>query len=128
MAQHKIPQHKILVVDDDEAVIDFMRAKLGARFALVSTTDSEKVLGLARAARPDLILCDIDMPGMDGGDISAAMYLEDDLRHIPMLFLTALISLEDLEAQQGQLGGRAAISKDAPIDQLIARIESLIAR
>lgn len=120
-------KHKILVVDDDEAVLDFMQAKLGSRFAVVSTTDSDKVLGLARAERPDLILCDIDMPGMDGGDISAAMYLEGDLRHIPMLFLTALISLEDLQAQQGQLGGRPAISKDAPIDQLIARIESLIA-
>ena len=120
-------KHKILVVDDDDAVLDFMQAKLGTRFAVVSTTDSDKVLGLARAERPDLILCDIDMPGMDGGDISAAVYGEDDLRDIPMLFLTALVTPEDLRVQQDQLGGRPAISKDAPIDQLIARIESLIA-
>lgn len=121
-------KHKILVVDDDEAVLDFMRAKLGARFDVVATTEPEKVLGLARAQRPDLILCDIDMPGMDGGDISAAVYGEDDLRGLPMLFLTALVSPQDLQIQQGQLGGRPAISKDAPIDQLVARIESLIAR
>jgi CheY-like chemotaxis protein len=120
-------KHKILVVDDDDAVIDFMQAKLGTRFAVVSTTEPEKVLGLARAERPDLILCDIEMPGMDGGDISAAVYLDDDLRDIPVLFLTALVTPEDLRVQQGQLGGRPAISKDAPIDQLIARIESLIA-
>ncbi len=44
-----------------------------------------------------------------------------------MLFLTALVTPEDLRVQQDQLGGRPAISKDAPIDQLIARIESLIA-
>jgi CheY-like chemotaxis protein len=121
-------KHKILVVDDDEAVLDFMQAKLGARFEIVSTTESEKVLGLARAEHPQLILCDIEMPGMDGGDISAAVYGEDDLRDIPMLFLTALVSPEELKIQQGQLGGRPAISKDAPIDQLIARIESLIAQ
>jgi CheY-like chemotaxis protein len=119
-------KHKILVVDDDEAVLDFMQAKLGARFEIVSTTEPEKVLGLARAERPELILCDIEMPGMDGGDISAAVYGADDLRDIPVLFLTALVSADELKIQQGQLGGRPAISKDAPIDQLIARIESLI--
>ncbi len=121
-------KHKILVVDDDEAVLDFMRAKLGARFDVVATTEPEKVLGLARAQQPDLILCDIDMPGMDGGDLSAAVYGADDLRDLPMLFLTALVSPQDLQIQQGQLGGRPAISKDAPIDQLVARIESLIAQ
>lgn len=121
-------KHKILVVDDDEAVLDFMRAKLGARFDVVATTDPAKVLQLARSARPDLILCDIDMPDMDGGDISAAVYGEDDLRDLPMLFVTALVSPQDLQIQQGQLGGRPAISKDAPIDQLVARIESLIAK
>ena len=121
-------KHKILVVDDDEAVLDFMQAKLGTRFAVLSTTEPRKVLGLVRAERPDLILCDIEMPGMDGGDISAAVYGEDDLRDIPMLFLTALVSAEELQVQQGQLGGRPAISKDTPIEQLIARIESLIAQ
>jgi CheY-like chemotaxis protein len=121
-------KHKILVVDDDEAVLDFMQAKLGARFEIVSTTESEKVLGLASAERPQLILCDIEMPGMDGGDISAAVYGRDDLRDIPVLFLTALVSPDELKIQQDQLGGRPAISKDAPIDQLIARIESLIAQ
>ena len=44
-----------------------------------------------------------------------------------MLFLTALVSPEELRVQQGQLGGRPAISKHAPIDQLVSRIESLIA-
>jgi CheY-like chemotaxis protein len=119
-------KRKILVVDDDEAVLDFMQAKLGTRYEIVSTTEPEKVLGLARAERPDLILCDIAMPGMDGGDISAAVYGEDGLRDTPMLFLTSLVSPEDLRRQQGQLGGRPAISKDAPIDQLIARIDALI--
>jgi putative two-component system response regulator len=118
-------KRRILVVDNDEAVLDFMRVKLGRRYDVVCTTDPQAALGLARAERPDLILSDIDMPGMDGGDISAAVYAEDSLRDIPVLFLTALVSPEELEAQRGQLGGRPAMSKDAPIDQLVARIESL---
>ena len=118
-------KRKILVVDNDDAVLVFMRAKLGTRYDVVGTTDPEKVLGLARRERPDLILCDIEMPGMDGGDLSAAVYGEDDLRDIPMVFLTALVSAEELEASRGQLGGRPAITKDAPVDRLVALIESL---
>jgi len=60
------------------------------------------------------------------GDISAAIYGDDELYDIPVLFLTALVSPDDLKIQQGQLGGRPAISKHAPVGELIARIESLI--
>jgi CheY-like chemotaxis protein len=119
-------KRKILVVDNDEAVLAFMQAKLGGRFEVRGTADPQKVLALARTEQPDLILCDIEMPGMDGGDLSAAMYLEEDLRDIPMLFLTALISPDELKARRDQLGGRPAISKDAPVGALVARIESLI--
>lgn len=121
-----MPKPRILVVDDDEAVLEFMRAKLGARFAVSGTTDPQQVLGLARSERPQLILCDIEMPGMDGGDLSAALYAADELRDIPVLFLTGLVSAEELKARQGQLGGRAAVSKDAPVAELVARIESLL--
>jgi CheY-like chemotaxis protein len=122
-----MPKARILVVDDDEAVLEFMRAKLSARFAVTGTTDPQQVLGLARSERPQLILCDIEMPGMDGGDLSAALYAADELRDIPVLFLTGLVSAEELKARQGQLGGRAAITKDAPISELMARIDSLLA-
>ena len=121
-----MPKPRILVVDDDEAVLEFMRAKLGARFAVSGTTDPQQVLGLARSERPQLILCDIEMPGMDGGDLSAALYAADELRDIPVLFLTGLVSAEELKARQGQLGGRAAMSKDAPVAELVARIDSLL--
>ncbi|HXJ08938.1 MAG TPA: response regulator [Burkholderiales bacterium] len=119
-------QLKILVVDDDEAVLDYLQAKLGHRYDLVSTNAPENVLELARRHRPALILCDVDMPAMDGGDVSAALYADDDTRDIPMLFLTGLASQVDLQRQQHQLGGRPAVSKSAPVEELLARIESLI--
>ncbi len=118
---------KILVVDDDEAVLDYLQAKIGTRYDLVSTNASDNVLKLARETRPDLILCDVDMPDMDGGDVSAALFADGELRHIPLLFLTGLVSPQDIKNLQGQIGGRPAISKRAPVDQLIARIEQLMA-
>ena len=121
-----IDKHKLLIVDDDEAVIDYLQAELGDRYDIVSTNAPENVLALARRHHPALILCDVDMPGMDGGDVSAALYAEDDTREIPLLFLTGLASQGDLKRQQHQLGGRPAISKSAPVEELLARIESLI--
>jgi len=117
---------KVLVVDDDEAVLDYLQAKIGHRYDLVSTNAPENVLALARRHHPALILCDVDMPGMDGGDVSAALHADDDTREIPLLFLTGLASQGDLKRQQHQLGGRPAISKSAPVEELLARIESLI--
>jgi CheY-like chemotaxis protein len=118
---------KILIVDDDEAVLDFLQAKIGARFDLVSTNAPENVMPLARREQPDLIVCDFDMPGMDGSDVSAALFDDQETRRIPLLFLTGLAMPADIKRLNGQMAGRAAMSKSAPIDQLIARIETLIA-
>jgi CheY-like chemotaxis protein len=112
---------KLLVVDDDEAVLDYLQAKLGARYELVATSAPEDAVALARRERPDLILCDIDMPEVDGGDLSAALFADNEIRDIPVLFLSQLVSAP------GQVGGRHAVSKTAPIQELIARIEALLA-
>jgi CheY-like chemotaxis protein len=116
---------KILVVDDDDAVLDYLRAKLGARFEIVATSAPGSVLALARERRPDLIVCDVDMPERDGGDVSRTLFDDDEVRGIPVLFLTALVSPEDIGRLSGQLGGRPAVSKKAPLAELIARIEQL---
>jgi CheY-like chemotaxis protein len=119
-------KRKILIVDDDEAVLDYLQVTLEERYDLVSTNAPENVLGLARQNHPDLILCDIDMPEMDGGDVSAALYKDPTLRAIPVLFLTGLATPADLKRSKGQLGGRPAVSKNAPEAELVARIEALL--
>ncbi len=121
-------KRRILVVDDDEAVLDYLQAKIGSRYELTSTNVPENVLELARSGQPDLILCDVDMPELDGGDISKALFADNELRHIPVLFLTALVTPSDLKNLSGQLGGRPAASKSDPIDKLITRIEALLGK
>ena len=117
---------KILVVDDDPALLDYLQAKLGPRFHLVFTSRPAAVRELARREKPHLIVCDVDMPELDGGDVSAALYADDDTRDIQLLFLTALASPQDIDQLSGQLGGRPAISKKAPYEQLLAAIERLL--
>ena len=119
-------RQRILVVDDDEAVLDYLRAKIGARFDLIATTASRKVIELAREQHPQLVLCDLDMPEMNGTQVSAAMFGDEELRHIPLLFLTGAVAPRDLRRLQGEIGGRPAVPKSAPLADLIARIESML--
>jgi CheY-like chemotaxis protein len=119
---------RILVVDDDEAVLTFWKAKLASRYEVMTTSSPESVLAMARREKPQLILCDVDMPDVDGGDISSALFADDELRGIPVLFLTGLVGPAELKRVAGQLGGRAAVSKSEPVEAIVARIESLIAR
>jgi CheY-like chemotaxis protein len=118
---------KLLLIDDDEAVIEYLSVKLGGEFELLSTGSAEQALGLARDGHPDLVLCDIELPGMDGGDLSAALFAHSETHDIPVVFLTALASPEDLAAKGNQLAGRAAISKQSTIEEILARIRASLA-
>jgi putative two-component system response regulator len=117
---------RIFVVDDDVAVLAFWQAKLAARYEVLTTSSPESVLAMARREKPHLILCDVDMPDVDGGDISSALFADEELRDIPVLFLTGLVGPAELKRVAGQLGGRAAVSKSEPVEAILARIASLV--
>ena len=117
---------KILIVDDDELSLEMLQLKLSERYDIVATQIPGNVVRLARETAPDLIISDFDMPEMDGGEVSAALLADEELRYIPLLFLTAIATTGDLQRMRKQIAGRRAISKDAPFDQLIQRIEELL--
>ena len=115
---------KILVVDDDEAVLDYLQAKLGVRYDLVLTAAAERgdAPGAQGDARPHPVRHRHARAGRRRH--LGALYGDDETRDIPVLFLSALVPAKD--AKRGEVGGRPAISKSAPIEDLIARIESLM--
>ncbi|MFM1960606.1 MAG: hypothetical protein RL588_2123 [Pseudomonadota bacterium] len=116
---------RILLVDDVEASRQILEAKLTAEYYhVVSAEDGASALDLAAREPPDIILLDVLMPGMDGLQVCRALKADPELRHIPVVLLTALDSrearLEGLEA-----GADEFLSK--PIDDvmLFARLRSL---
>lgn len=119
-------RQRILVVDDDAAVLEYLKAKIGTRYDLISTTASMEVIDLAREKQPQLVLCDLDMPEMNGTEVSAAMFGDEELRHIPLIFLTGAVAPHELKRLQGEIGGRPAIPKTAPLPELVERIESML--
>ncbi|MBI2772775.1 MAG: response regulator [Burkholderiales bacterium] len=116
---------KILLIDDDDAVITYLVTKLSKLYDVVSTIDPRKALTLAKAELPDVILCDIDMPQMSGGDVAAELSSDSQTARIPFIYLTALVSPEEAKDLDGQVGGRPGIAKRAPLAELVAKIDDL---
>jgi DNA-binding response OmpR family regulator len=91
----------ILIVDDDPDIVRLLTITLQSEgFRLLSASDGNAALELARAERPDLLLLDWNMPGRDGLEVCRALRAESDsaLRHVPVVLLTAQAEAEDTTA------------------------------
>lgn len=117
---------KILVIDDDEAVFGYLKTKIGFLYDLVTTVEPAMALDIAMREDPDLVLCDIDMPGLDGGDLSARFMGCSYTRKIPFAYLTSFVSPEEIRDLGGNVGGRFGISKATPAPEMIEAIERLV--
>jgi response regulator RpfG family c-di-GMP phosphodiesterase/signal transduction histidine kinase len=115
----------ILVIDDNPEVLKLMKMLLSDEFDLEMTTSAEKGLALLKEKNPDLVLCDVMMPGMDGHAFSRAVKGDESLKHIPIILVTARTGAEML-AQGIQAGADDYISKPFDSVELKARIRSLL--
>ncbi len=88
----------VLVVEDNPTNMTLATFLLkSAGHTVLSATDGEAALALARAEQPHLILMDIQLPGMDGLEATAQLKLDDATRRIPVIALTALAMKGDEE-------------------------------
>ena len=116
---------RILVVDDIEANVRLLEAKLSAEYYDVSVAyDGLTALSAAVDSRPDIILLDVMMPGLDGFEVCRRLKADPVTRHIPVVLVTAL------DGRQDRLTGLKAGADDflnKPIDDvaLFARVRSL---
>ena len=116
---------KILLVDDDDAVIAYLSIKLARNYEVISTSEPLRAVVMAKRELPDLILSDIDMPEMSGGDLASALAEDSVTAAIPLLYLTNLVSPEETKELGGMVGGRPGIAKRAPLADLMNRIEQM---
>ncbi len=81
---------KVLIVEDNELNMKLFHDLLEAyKIGTVQTSDGNKVLGLARKHNPDLILMDIQLPEVSGLDVTKWLKDDEDLKHIPVIAVTA---------------------------------------
>jgi two-component system, cell cycle response regulator DivK len=115
---------KILVVEDNAANMTLAVYLLETTgHTVLSATDAEAGLALARAEQPDLILMDIQLPGMDGLEATALLKQDDATRAIPVVALTALAMKGDEERIRAA-GCDGYIAKPMNYKEFLATVES----
>ena len=116
---------RILVVDDIDSNVRLLEAKLSAEYYEVLTaSDGPTALAMAASERPDIILLDVMMPGMDGFSVCRRLKNDPETRHVPVVLVTALDGRADRVAGL-EAGADDFLTK--PIDDvmLFARVRSL---
>jgi len=118
-------KHKILLVEDDEEICAFLRDKLSNYFELSSASNGLSGLETAIKSPPDLIVCDVMMPEMNGFEVTRKIKEDFETSHIPIILLTAYSSAEH-QLEGIDAGADAYIIKPFSIQYLITRICKLI--
>ncbi len=117
---------RVLIVDDVSENLHALVQVLGDEYAVAAATNGEKALELARRnPQPDLILLDIQMPGMDGYSVLSALKTDPATADIPVIFVTALSEAND-EARGLALGVVDYITKPINASLLKARVRTHI--
>jgi two-component system, cell cycle response regulator DivK len=119
---------RVLVVEDNPANMTLATFLLGSvGHSVLSATDAETGLTLARTEQPDLILMDIQLPGMDG--LQATLLLREDelTRTIPVIALTAFAMKGDEERIRAA-GCDSYIAKPMRYKEFLAAVEAQLAR
>jgi len=114
----------ILVCDDDPSLRELVRAVLGPAYLFAEAADGLEALALARELRPDLVVLDVMLPGLSGIEVLEALRLDEELRSIPVVVITAW-SHAELDAQVA--GADRFVSKPFDPDQLSRAVEELLA-
>ncbi|MBT3376007.1 MAG: hybrid sensor histidine kinase/response regulator [Lentisphaerae bacterium] len=111
----------ILIVDDTPENVDVLVGILRDAYRLKVATDGQSALELAAAAPPDLILLDIMMPGLDGFEVCQRLKAHQDLRDVPVIFVSALDGTGD-KVRAFREGGVDYVTKPFRPDEVEARV------
>jgi len=121
--------HKVLVIDDEEGFTKILKMNLekSGTYEVLVENNSMNAMSAARDFRPDVILLDIVMPGMDGGDLAAQFADHPLLRKVPIIMLTALVApgetASDAVVQSGSMN---VLPKPVNMEMLTKCIENVI--
>ena len=119
---------RILAVDDVPANLDVLLETLEeAGYEVLVANDGETALDVAANARPDLILLDVMMPGIDGFETCRRFKADSSLREIPVIFLTARDDIESV-VEGFDTGGLDYVVKPFSAKELLARVDAVLRR
>jgi CheY-like chemotaxis protein len=121
-------KRKILVVDDEPSITRSVKLNLEISGLFEVRTENHPAAALAAAQvyKPDLIILDIMMPDMDGGEIAFQIRSDALLKNIPIIFLTAIVTKQEARNADKVQHNERFLAKPIDVDELIACIKECL--
>jgi CheY-like chemotaxis protein len=116
---------RILIVDDEKSLTNLLKLNLEetGQYEVRVENWPEDAIQAAREFKPDLVLLDIIMPRLPGGNVAAQIDSDPQLMGTPIVFLTAAVRKHQVEENEGIISGRPCLAKPATMDEVIAMVE-----
>lgn len=126
--KNAMAKERILVIDDEEDILELLRYNLNREgYKVVSASSGEKCLQKVASEKPDLIVLDLMLPGIDGLEVTKILKSDSNTLHIPIIMLTAKGEEADIVAGL-ELGADDYVTKPFSPRILIARVRAVIRR
>ena len=115
---------RVLIVDDEASFTRMVKLNLEktGQFEVREENKATYAVAAAREFKPDIILLDVIMPNLDGGDIFAQLQGDRHLKATPVIFLTATVSQREAGVKGFNSGGALFLAKPVTLENLIACI------
>ena len=113
---------RVFIVDDESGFTRLIKLTLekSGRFLVLEENDGTQAWLAAREFAPDIVFLDIVMPKLDGGEVAQQIRSDPALAHVPIIFLTAIVSQKETK---NEIGGYPFLAKPVSLDALIQCIE-----
>lgn len=119
------PRIKVMIVDDDAELLDYIRDNLGNGYKVVTMSDGESAQKAIAAKQPDIIVTDIKMEGIDGFELLKRVKTNLSTHHIPVIVLSSSSEVED-RTRGWKLGADGFLAKPFSIEELVVMINGLL--
>jgi CheY-like chemotaxis protein len=120
-----MPRKKILAVDDSQTILLLERAILAPAFDVVTAKTGEDGVGAAMAEAPDLVLMDLEMPGISGFEATRQLRAQPSTRSVPIILVTSHNEAESLEGAFVN-GCTDYVIKPIDEDELLLKVRSYL--
>jgi CheY-like chemotaxis protein len=116
---------RILIVDDEQSFTRLLQLNLHhtGRYTAKTVNNPVEALAAAKEFSPHVILMDVMMPGLDGGELASRIHDSPQLRDTPIIFLTAAVRRSEVASREGLVGNLPFIAKPIEFQEVVECIE-----
>lgn len=119
---------RVLVVDDEPSFTRMVKLNLEGtgKYIVETLNESRRAVEVAKEFKPDIVLLDVVMPEMDGGDVAVNLRNRSATKDIPIIFVSAMVSLQESKKGFYQSGGEHFLAKPVDKETLCGAIDTVL--